>query len=180
MSLQKQTWQLLRKHKQIPMQHILEHLTCKRTSIVPYIRALEKAGFVSVEHSGKGNAISSVTLLKDAKEYPLFNRGIVKTKDKALHVNYSAQAERQRPKAELTIFKHVVHAFLELGADEVRIADVCKKMDEIRGGGKKHASSYISRWVHFLEDRGVITCTGSYRNSKIYLVNLKKIKTFLL
>lgn len=174
-SQQQQVWDVLRAQKSITKQELLSALPkIAKEHIVAYIIALRKANYVQTTHAGHGHAIQDITLIEDAGEdAPIFNRGLVKDATKVTKV-YNVKV-RETEHID-TLYVPILEAIVALGQEEIRVAELCAKLTELKHNDIEYKSSFTRRWLDRLEDQKVITCTGSYRNSKIYLVNLAQIK----
>ncbi|MPM95827.1 hypothetical protein SDC9_142982 [bioreactor metagenome] len=173
-SQQKRIWGVLRAQKKITRQELYDKLEDIATAhITAYIVALRKAGYVSTAHGGQGHAIQEITILENVPFAPLFNRGVVKGETKRVKI-YNIK-EKEKSKNE-TLYLSILEAIILLGQEEFCVSELCKKLTELKHNDVEYKSSFTRRWLDRLEAQKVITCTGSYRNSKIYLVNLSKVK----
>lgn len=174
-SQQQQVWNVLRAHKSITKKDLCDALqNIAVAHISAYVIALRKAGYVSTTHEGQGHAIQEITLTEDAGETaPIFNRGIVKDTTKTTKVYNIKQREGEHVE---TLYIPILEAIIALGLEEIRVAELCKKLTELKHNDVEYKSSFTRRWLDKLEEQKVVTCTGSYRNSKIYLVDLVQIK----
>lgn len=179
MSIQQKIWDYINSNNIVTKIEIIESLKLNKTAVISYISALYKNNYLIFCASSKraGNKDNFKLIKKTGKKAPLLNYGILKDfnlkeelkvgKELRISENFNAQIN----------LKDILDSFLEIGKDEVILKDVSKIFLSKKNLNTKFGNSFLKRWIEKLENINAITFTNNtYRNSKIYLVNLEKIK----
>jgi hypothetical protein len=182
MSIQQQIWNYLKNNKITTKQELIINLNIKNETVVNYISALYKANYLIYCLTSKRAFIGDkFKLVKHTgSKAPLFNKGILKdfnTKEE-IEISKSTKLEKEEYKYKGSILKDVLDSFLEVNKEEVYLGEISKiYMTKTKDLKTKYGNSFLKRWVEKLENINAIAYTGNtYRNSKMYLVNLNKIR----
>lgn len=179
MSIQQKIWDYINSNNIVTKIEIIETLKLNKTAVTSYISALYKNNYLIFCASSKraGNKDNFKLIKKTGEKAPLLNYGILKDfnlkkelkigKELRISENFNAQIN----------LKDILDSFLEIGKDEVILKDVSKTFLSKKNLNTKFGNTFLKRWIEKLEKINAITFTNNtYRNSKIYLVNLEKIK----
>jgi len=182
MSNQQKIWNYLKDNRITTKQEINIKLNIKKETVAQYISALYKANYLIYCLTSKRPFIGDkFKFIKfTGEKAPIFNKGILKdfnTKEE-VKISKSTRLEKQEYKYQGSILKDILDSFLEVNKEEVYLGEISKVFISKREDLKtKYGNSFLKRWVEKLENINAISYTGNtYRNSKIYLVDLNKIK----
>lgn len=147
---------------------------------LPFINALAKAGFVSVEKdSTLGQPVKKVTLIKkDIGDNIIFNRGVLKDFDNRTAFKINADADKKKYNKQLhnEILIALLKAIIELNKDALTKAEIVTKALDF----KEFQRVAATRWINLLKNLKVLVEDGNfYRNSPVFLVNISKAKRAL-
>lgn len=182
MSVQQQIWRYLKDNKIATKQELIVNLNIKQQTVVQYIGALYKANYLIYCLTSKRPFIGDkFKLIKyTGFKAPLFNKGLLKDFNikEEIKISKSTKLEKQEYKYQGSILKDVLDSFLEVDKEEIYLGEISKiYMTKTKDLKTKYGNSFLKRWVKKLENINAIVPTGNtYRNSKIYLIDLKKIK----
>jgi hypothetical protein len=157
---------------------VLEDKSLIKTNL-PFINALAKAGFVSVEKDTTlGQPVKKVTLIKDIGDNIIFNRGVLKDFDNKTVFKINADADKKEYNKQLhnKILIALLKAIIELNKDALTKAEIVTKALDF----KEFQRAAATRWINFLKNLKVLVEDGNfYRNSPDFLVNISKAKRAL-
>jgi hypothetical protein len=142
---------------------------------LPFINALTKAGFVSLEKAKTlGQPVVKVTLVKkDIGDNIIFNRGILKDFDNKTVFKINADADKKEYNKQLhnEILIALLKAIIDLNKDTLTKAELVTKALDF----KEFQRAAATRWINFLKNLKVLVEDGNfYRNSPVFLVNISK------
>lgn len=181
-SIQQQIWNYLKDNMITTKQELIVNLNIKEQTVAQYISALYKANYLIYCLTSKRPFVGDkFKIIKHTGDKaPLFDKGLLKdfnTKEE-IKISKSTKLNKQEYKYQGSILKDVLDSFLEVNKEEVYLGEVSKiYMTKTKDLKTKYGNSFLKRWVKKLENTNAITPTGNtYRNSKIYFIDLKKIK----
>lgn len=147
---------------------------------LPFINALAKAGFVSVEKDTTlGQPVKKVTLIKkNIGDNVIFNRGVLKDFSNKVAFKINADADKKEYNKQLhnEILIALLKAIIEVNKDVLTKAEIVTKALDF----KEFQRAAATRWINFLKNLKVLVEDGNfYRNSPVFLVNISKAKRAL-
>ncbi|WP_152017970.1 hypothetical protein [Aliarcobacter butzleri] len=180
MSVQQQIWDYIRSKDFITKEEITNFLNLDSKAVVSYISALNKHNYLIFCSTGKRALFKDTfKLLKNTGEKaPLYNYNVLKDFNIKKELQVGKKIRVSQNFNSQTNFKDILDCFLEYDKEEVILKDISKMFISKRKDLETiFGNSFLTRWIKKLEEIGAITQTGnSYRNSKIYLVDIVKIK----
>lgn len=179
MSQQQQIWDYLRENSITTKEDIINKLNIDKKAVVTYISALHKSNYLlfCIELKRARLTHSFKIIRNTGSKAPLLNKGILKDFNIKKEIKIAKEIKTSNSFNSQKNLKDILDSFLELNKEEVLISEVSKIFMLKKDLATNFGSTFLQRWIKKLESTNAIAFTGNtYRNSKIYLVNLQKIK----
>jgi hypothetical protein len=183
MKAQQRIWKYLLKNNTTSNLKIEIRTEVNIKSIKPYVKALFDAGYIiRCIYSKRFFNKDTFKLIKyTGDKAPIFSNGFlrdVNTQEEIKSSNYKRDIDTQK---EL-ILTNLIDSLVELNKDKILVSELAKivkeKSKNINNLKTFCYGSGLKKWLDKLEKEEAIKFTGErFRNSKIFTVNLSKIKT---
>lgn len=179
MSVQQKIWDYIKNTDVVTKQEIITNLNIDKKSVTTYISALYKCNYlIFCATTKRADIKQSFKLINNTGiKAPLLNNGILKDFNIKKEIEIGKKLKINKNFNSQINLKDILDSFIELNKEEVLLSEVSKIFISKKDLTTKFGNSFLKRWIEKLELNKTITLTNNtYRNSKIYLVNLEKIK----
>jgi hypothetical protein len=179
MSQQQKIWDYLQSNSITTKEEIINVLNIDKKAVVTYVSALYKCNYlmfcIGLKRAKANNIFKLVK--NTGTKAPLLNKGILKDFNIKEEIQIAKEIKVSNNFNSQINLKDILDSFIAVNKEEILLSEVSKIFISKKKLTTQFGNSFLKRWIKKLELNKTIAFTGNtYRNSKIYLIDLEKIK----